>query len=167
MRSYCSSAPSTTGSAEPVLCNGLEDPKLPRLLPKEAVAKLREEVEMAKGLCPPFDQEAYREGHLKPVYFGTARNNFGVSELGARSPSWPRRRARSRPIRVRSPPRSEEADTPFSERLIPKFSCRRLGATRFELSVLDISTKGSRRDPQSSAASGRRHLKKVRVALAP
>ena len=45
------------------------------------LAKLREEVEMAKGLCPPFDQEAYREGHLTPVYFGSALNNFGVREL--------------------------------------------------------------------------------------
>ena len=36
---------------EPVRCSGLDDPKLPRLLPKEALAKLREEVEMAHGLC--------------------------------------------------------------------------------------------------------------------
>src|SRR5499426_3365627 len=66
---------------EPVRCNGLDDPKLPRLLPKAALAKLREEVEMAKGLCPPFDPQAYREGHLTPVYFGSALNNFGVREL--------------------------------------------------------------------------------------
>jgi peptide chain release factor 3 len=66
---------------EPVHCNGLDDPQLPRLLPKEALAKLREEVEMAKGLCPPFDPQAYREGHLTPVYFGSALNNFGVREL--------------------------------------------------------------------------------------
>jgi peptide chain release factor 3 len=66
---------------EPVRCNGLDDPKLPRLLPKAALAKLREEVEMAKGLCPPFDLRAYREGHLTPVYFGSALNNFGVREL--------------------------------------------------------------------------------------
>ena len=66
---------------EPVRCSGLDDPKLPRLLPKEALAKLREEVEMAKGLCPPFDPQAYREGHLTPVYFGSALNNFGVREL--------------------------------------------------------------------------------------
>jgi peptide chain release factor 3 len=64
---------------EPV--HGLDDPKLPRLLPKEALAKLREEVEIAKGLCPPFDAQAYREGHLTPVYFGSALNNFGVREL--------------------------------------------------------------------------------------
>jgi peptide chain release factor 3 len=35
---------------EPVRCSGLDDPKLPRLLPKAALAKLREEVETAKGL---------------------------------------------------------------------------------------------------------------------
>jgi peptide subunit release factor RF-3 len=66
---------------EPVRCSGLDDPQLARLLPKEALAKLREEVEMAKGLCPPFDAQAYREGHLTPVYFGSALNNFGVREL--------------------------------------------------------------------------------------
>jgi peptide chain release factor 3 len=66
---------------EPVRCSVLDDPKLPRLLPKDALAKLREEVEMAKRLCPPFDAQAYREGHLTPVYFGSALNNFEVREL--------------------------------------------------------------------------------------
>jgi peptide chain release factor 3 len=66
---------------EPVRCSGLDDPKLLRLLPKAALAKLREEVEMARGLCPPFDAQAYREGHLTPVHFGSALNNFGVREL--------------------------------------------------------------------------------------
>src|SRR5271155_3753984 len=66
---------------DPVRCSGLDDPKLPRLLPKEALGKLREEVEMAKGLCPPFDAQAYLEGHLTPVFFGSALNNFGVREL--------------------------------------------------------------------------------------
>jgi peptide chain release factor 3 len=47
---------------ERVRYSDLDDPKLLRLLPKAALAKLREEVEMAKGLCAPFDQEAYREG---------------------------------------------------------------------------------------------------------
>jgi peptide chain release factor 3 len=36
---------------------------------------------MAKGLCPPFDPQAYRAGHLTPVYFGSALNNFRVREL--------------------------------------------------------------------------------------
>jgi peptide subunit release factor RF-3 len=64
-----------------VRCNGLDHPQLARLLPKEALAKLREEVEMAKGLCPPFDLDAYRAGHLTPAFLGSALNNFGMREL--------------------------------------------------------------------------------------
>ena len=62
-------------------CNGLDDPKLDELLPSADLAKLREDVEMVRGLCPPFDLEAYREGLLTPVFFGSAINNFGVREL--------------------------------------------------------------------------------------
>ena len=62
-------------------CSGIDDPKLDELLPDYAVAKLREDVEMVRGLCPEFDLDAYREGHLTPVYFGSAVNNFGVREL--------------------------------------------------------------------------------------
>jgi peptide chain release factor 3 len=47
---------------EPVRCSGLDDPKLPRLLPKEALAKLHEEVEMARVLCAPF-------GPLSPAIY--------------------------------------------------------------------------------------------------
>jgi len=60
---------------------GLDDPKLDEKLKPDEVARLREEVEMARGLMPEFDLESYREGHLSPVYFGSAVNNFGVGEL--------------------------------------------------------------------------------------
>lgn len=66
---------------EGIPCKGLDDPKLEQLLPAEALKKLRDEVEMARGLCKPFDRKAYLEGHLTPVYFGSALNNFGVREL--------------------------------------------------------------------------------------
>ncbi len=62
-------------------CDGLDDPKLEALLPASAVAELREQVEMARGLCPPFAVEPFLEGNLTPVYFGSAINNFGVREL--------------------------------------------------------------------------------------
>ncbi|MGH7038689.1 MAG: peptide chain release factor 3, partial [Stellaceae bacterium] len=65
----------------PVRGRGLDDPALPRLLPKPALQRLREEVEMVRGLLPPFDRAAFRAGHLTPVYFGSALNNFGVHEL--------------------------------------------------------------------------------------
>jgi len=66
---------------ESVTMKGLADPRLDAALPDSAVAKLREDVEMVRGLCPAFDLASYREGHLTPVYFGSAVNNFGVREL--------------------------------------------------------------------------------------
>jgi peptide chain release factor 3 len=66
---------------EPVRCTGLDDEKLATLLPAAALKKLREEVEMARGLTPVFSREAYREGTMTPVFFGSALNNFGVREL--------------------------------------------------------------------------------------
>lgn len=62
-------------------CQGLDDAKLDELLPAHAVAKLREDVEMIKEVCPKFDLEAYLAGHLTPVFFGSAVNNFGVREI--------------------------------------------------------------------------------------
>ena len=62
-------------------CDGIDDPALESLLPKDAVARLRDQLPMARGLCPPLDIDAYREGNLSPVFFGSAINNFGVREL--------------------------------------------------------------------------------------
>mgnify|MGYP000850495979 FL=1 len=61
--------------------DGLNDSKLDDLLPHGFSDKLREEVEMIRGLCPEFSVAPYREGHLSPVFFGSAINNFGVLEL--------------------------------------------------------------------------------------
>ena len=66
---------------ELVSCSGIDDPKIDEALPEDAVSTLREQVEMVRELCPAFDMEAYREGHLTPVYFGSAVNSFGVTEL--------------------------------------------------------------------------------------
>ena len=66
---------------EGIVCNGIHDPKIDELLPKEYVEKLREDVEMVRELCPEFDLQAFLEGTLSPVYFGSAINNFGVEML--------------------------------------------------------------------------------------
>jgi peptide chain release factor 3 len=44
-------------------------------------AEYADEVELAQGGYPEFDLEAYRNGDLTPVYFGSALKNFGVEEL--------------------------------------------------------------------------------------
>lgn len=66
---------------EGIKCSGLDDPTLKQLLPESALETLTEEVEMAEGLCPAFEHQSYLEGHLTPVFFGSALNNFGVREL--------------------------------------------------------------------------------------
>src|SRR5690606_30301181 len=47
----------------------------------ELPAQWAEEVELAQVGYPEFDLEAYRNGDLTPVYFGSALKNFGVAEL--------------------------------------------------------------------------------------
>jgi peptide chain release factor 3 len=65
----------------PVACSGVEDERLAKLLPEAQLASLREEVELVRGACPAFELTSYREGHLSPVYFGSALRSFGVHEL--------------------------------------------------------------------------------------
>ncbi|NBC58889.1 MAG: peptide chain release factor 3 [Bacteroidetes bacterium] len=59
----------------------LSTPDLNKLIGDEAAENLREEVELATGVYPDFDIEAYKNGSLQPVFFGSALNNFGVREL--------------------------------------------------------------------------------------
>ena len=50
--------------------------------PDAALAeKLAEDVALVREGLPRFDLATYREGHLSPVYFGSALKNFGVAEL--------------------------------------------------------------------------------------
>jgi len=61
--------------------SGPDDPKLLNLLPPEEVEAWQEEVFLAREACKPFDLQAFREGHLTPVFFGSALRNFGVRDL--------------------------------------------------------------------------------------
>jgi len=61
--------------------SGPDDPKLLGLLPPEEVEAWQEEVMLAQEACKPFDLTAFCEGHLTPVFFGSALRNFGVRDL--------------------------------------------------------------------------------------
>ncbi len=76
-------APRTKGETigESIRCGGLDDPKIDELLPEEAAKKLREDIAMVRGVYPEFDRKSFLEGHMSPVYFGSALNTFGVQEL--------------------------------------------------------------------------------------
>jgi len=67
--------------AETVKIEGLDDPKLADHLREDQLSQLREEVEMARELLPPMDQQALLDGTLTPIWFGSAINSFGVKEL--------------------------------------------------------------------------------------
>jgi peptide chain release factor 3 len=67
--------------AASIQINGLDDPQLDKHVPADLVAKLREEVEMARELLPELDRQAVLEGHMTPIWFGSAINSFGVKEL--------------------------------------------------------------------------------------
>jgi len=91
---------------------GLADPRLDAALPADAVTQLREEVEMARALCPPFDLEAYREGHRTPVYSAARSTTSGSRTCSTAWSPWPRRRGR-KPAAERTVDPTEEPVTGF------------------------------------------------------
>ena len=66
---------------ESIKINGLSDPEMDKYIPSDLKEKLVDEVEMAKELLPPLNPKSLLEGHLTPIWFGSAMNSFGVKEL--------------------------------------------------------------------------------------
>jgi len=67
--------------AESIKIEGLDDPALETHVPAQLLARLREEVEMARELLPPLDPDEVLAGQMTPIWFGSAINSFGVKEL--------------------------------------------------------------------------------------
>jgi peptide chain release factor 3 len=67
--------------AESIKIEGLDDPKLAEHVPSALLEKLREDLEMARALLPAFDRQAFLDGTMTPIWFGSAINSFGVKEL--------------------------------------------------------------------------------------
>ncbi|MEZ7813150.1 MAG: peptide chain release factor 3 [Paracoccaceae bacterium] len=61
--------------------DGLNDPKLTDYVPAVQLAKLREDLEIVDALLPKFKRQSFLEGHMSPIWFGSAINSFGVKEL--------------------------------------------------------------------------------------
>ncbi len=58
---------------------GLDNPEVDVAVGSDLAAKLREDIELIRGGgSGEFDPEAYRNGDMTPVFFGTALGNFGV-----------------------------------------------------------------------------------------
>ena len=88
--------------AQSIQIAGLADPRMADHVPAVLLARLREELEMARALLPAFDRRAVLEGHMTPIWFGSAINSFGVRELmdgiGAYGPEPQPQRAEPRAI---------------------------------------------------------------------
>jgi peptide chain release factor 3 len=77
-------------------------------LEPEVLAKLEEEAELAQAGLPHFRTDRYHEGHMTPVYFGSALKNFGVKELIAALAEYaPSPRAQAAQGRVIEPSENE------------------------------------------------------------
>ncbi len=61
--------------------SGPDDPAIWGLLPEHERAAAMEEMTLAVEGCRPFDKQAFLEGNLTPVLFGSALKEFGVRDL--------------------------------------------------------------------------------------
>lgn len=70
------------------IVKGLNNPELDSAVGEDLAAQLRDELELVQGASHEFEQEAFLQGELTPVFFGTALGNFGVDHMLDGLVSW-------------------------------------------------------------------------------
>lgn len=65
----------------PCEISGLDSPEVEAALGEATVNALREDIELLQGASHSFDESAYLQGTLTPVYFGSALTGEGTDEL--------------------------------------------------------------------------------------
>ena len=87
--------------------SGPDDPRIEALLPPHDFAQFKDEVELAQGAAKPYVQQSFLEGHLTPVYFGSALKDMGVQDLidalGRFAPSPREQHAATRVVEANEP----------------------------------------------------------------
>ncbi len=66
---------------EYVVVQSLEDPLLVNNVGEDYANKLIEDAELLDGVYGKLNTKDYTDGHVAPVFFGSAVNNFGIQEL--------------------------------------------------------------------------------------
>ncbi|TRZ44187.1 peptide chain release factor 3 [Robertkochia solimangrovi] len=66
---------------ETIAFDDINSPELEKIIGQDAADELRDNLELVYEVYPDFDRDAYLNGTLQPVFFGSALNNFGVREL--------------------------------------------------------------------------------------
>lgn len=67
--------------SEGIILEGMNNSALDATIGPKLAQEFRDELSLVLGASHTFDREAYLSGHLTPVFFGSALNNFGVREL--------------------------------------------------------------------------------------
>jgi len=67
--------------AEATPVSGPDDPFIKGLMNPADYEETREQIELARDGLKTFDRAAFLEGHLTPVFFGSALRNFGIRDL--------------------------------------------------------------------------------------
>ena len=70
-----------TADAETVDFSDISNPELDDYITPKFATQLRDNLDLVEAVYDDFDREAYLDGKLAPVFFGSAVNNFGVREL--------------------------------------------------------------------------------------
>jgi Peptide chain release factor RF-3 len=60
---------------------GLQSDEAQALVPSDIIEETEEQLEMARELLPQLDVKSYLEGHMTPIFFGSALMSFGVEDL--------------------------------------------------------------------------------------
>ena len=66
---------------ETIAFDDVNNAELDTIIGDEPASDLRDNLELVYEVYPNFDRNAYLDGTLQPVFFGSALNNFGVREL--------------------------------------------------------------------------------------
>ncbi len=69
------------GGAKTGAAQQIDIAELAKLNANLDVSAVKDELELVTEASKPFELGAFREGHLTPVYFGSALRNFGVGDL--------------------------------------------------------------------------------------
>jgi peptide chain release factor 3 len=68
-------------AGQPIGMDGYDDPEMARYVPDHILAAFRESAALAASVYGPLDQNAFREGHMTPVLFGSALKDYAVGDL--------------------------------------------------------------------------------------
>jgi peptide chain release factor 3 len=72
---------SKTTVEDTLTISDINDKQIDKRIGESFAEQLRADVDLIDGVYDTLDRQKYLEGHISPVFFGSAVNNFGIKEL--------------------------------------------------------------------------------------